>query len=45
MSHRRGDNNDIQNKGCDWEIEAIFFKNWAEIKKVLYKYMFIKVRR
>jgi hypothetical protein len=41
MSHKKGWN-DVYNKGCDFEIEVLFIKQWHEIKAVLYKHMWVK---
>ncbi len=34
---------EIYNMGCSFEIEALFIKNWREIKQLLYANRFVKV--
>jgi len=43
MSYRKNFHDQVYNKGCDWEIEVLFIRNWAEIKELLYKYLIVKV--
>lgn len=42
MSNKRN-SHEVYNRGSDQEIEALFIKNWAEIKRVLRSHMFVKV--
>ncbi len=34
--------NELYNKGSEQEIEAVFIKQWYELKAVLYKHMWTK---
>lgn len=41
MTRKKG-YHEIYNRGSDLEIEALFIKGWAELKRLLRNNMFIK---
>lgn len=44
MSGKKG-YHEVYNKGCDYEIEALFIRNWAELKQLLYLHKVFKISK
>jgi hypothetical protein len=42
---RKTNNHEIYNRGSEFEIEALFIKNWCELKRLLYKHMWVKAAK
>jgi|GEM_PF-6969659 hypothetical protein len=40
-----GKSQDIYNKGCDYEIEALFIRNWDKLKQLLYLHKVFKISK